>query len=214
MAYKDLVPVGTGLIIAATSFGLGVVYSNLPYDYFTLWKHDPEGFTRSLAHYTNWANAPRRVHHIFHFVMFLGLSGCFIKLYKPSDDVKYFEYGTLGLMMVGIIIYLTNLRIGVNSCLTGQWGEVDQKTGINVMAASQFLIVIALTGVLILQAGLYYAEWYDAKIKREFLAKEAAASAPAASEPAEEANEAKSDSKATGVETRSKTRSRGKKRTA
>ncbi|PVH13742.1 uncharacterized protein CXQ87_001860 [Candidozyma duobushaemuli] len=205
MAYKDLVPVGTGLIIAATSFGLGVVYSNSAYDYNTLWKYDAEGFTRSLAHYSNWANAPMRIHHILHFVMFLGLSGCFIKLYKPSDDSKYFEYGTLGLMMVGIVIYLTNLRIGVNSCITGEWGEVDQNTGINVMAASQFLIVIALSGVLILQAGLYYAEWYDEKIKREFLEKEAAEAKEAEIQP---------EAASTGVETRSKAKSKAKKRTA
>lgn len=205
MAYKDLVPVGTGLIIAATSFGLGVVYSNSAYDYNTLWKYDAEGFTRSLAHYSNWANAPMRIHHILHFVMFLGLSGCFIKLYKPLDDSKYFEYGTLGLMMVGIVIYLTNLRIGVNSCITGEWGEVDQNTGINVMAASQFLIVIALLGVLILQAGLYYAEWYDEKIKREFLEKEAAEAKEAEIQP---------EAASTGVETRSKAKSKAKKRTA
>ncbi|PSK40376.1 hypothetical protein C7M61_000011 [Candidozyma pseudohaemuli] len=205
MAYKDLVPVGTGLIIAATSFGLGVVYSNSAYDYNTLWKYDAEGFARSLAHYSNWANAPMRIHHILHFVIFLGLSGCFIKLYKPLDDSKYFEYGTLGLMMVGIVIYLTNLRIGVNSCITGQWGEVDQNTGINVMAASQFLIVIALLGVLILQAGLYYAEWYDEKIKREFLEKEAAEAKEAEVQP---------EAASTGVETRSKAKSKAKKRTA
>lgn len=205
MAYKDLVPVGTGLIIAATSFGLGVVYSNTAYDYNTLWRYDAEGFARSLAHYSNWANAPMRIHYILHAVMFLGLSGCFIKLYKPLDDAKYFEYGTLGLMMAGIVIYLTNLKIGVNSCITGQWGEVDQNTGINVMAASQFLIVVALVGVLILQGGLYYAEWYDAKIKREFLEKEAAEA-----KEAEVAPEAAS----TGVETRSKAKSKAKKRTA
>lgn len=205
MAYKDLVPVGTGLIIAATSFGLGVVYSNTAYDYNTLWRYDAEGFARSLAHYSNWANAPMRIHYILHAVMFLGLSGCFIKLYKPLDDAKYFEYGTLGLMMAGIVIYLTNLRIGVNSCITGQWGEVDQNTGINVMAASQFLIVVALVGVLILQGGLYYAEWYDAKIKREFLEKEAAEAREA-----EVAPEAAS----TGVETRSKAKKKAKKRTA
>ncbi|KAK8443094.1 Protein csh3 [Candidozyma auris] len=220
MAYSDLVPVGTALIIAATSFGLGVIYGNSPYDFYTLWRYEPEGFTRSLAHYSNWANAPMRIHHILHFVMFLGLSGCFIKLYKPHDDVKYFEYGTLGLMMVGIVIYLTNLRIGVNSCVTGQWGEVDQNTGLNVMAASQFMIVIALSGVLILQGGLYYAQWYDAKIKREFLAKEAAESKETegkeskSKEVKSKSEESQDAAKSTGVQTRSKAKAKGKKRTA
>ncbi|KAF3986767.1 hypothetical protein FT663_04269 [Candidozyma haemuli var. vulneris] len=212
MAYKDLVPVGSALIIAATSFGLGVVYSNSAYDYNTLWKYDEAGFARSLAHYSNWANAPMRIHHILHFVIFLGLTGCFIKLYKPHEDVKYFEYGTLGLMMVGIVIYLTNLRIGVNSCITGEWGEVDQNTGINVMAASQFMIVIALSGVLILQAGLYYAEWYDNKLKRDFLEKEAKEAAGNAG--VDPAVTGASEASASGVETRSKAKGKAKKRTA
>lgn len=174
MAYSDLVPVGTALIISATSFGLGVIYSNLPYDFFTLWRGSDEGFARSMAHYQAWGNSPMRVHHILHVVCVLGLIGCFIKLYKPHPDVKYFEYGTLGLMMVGIVIYLTNMRIGVNSCISGEWGDVDYRTGINVMAASQFMAVVALGGVLVLQGGLYYAEWYETKIRREFLEEEAA----------------------------------------
>lgn len=209
MAYKDITPVGTALIIAACSFGLGVVYSNLPYDYFTLWTYQESAHLRSLAHYTNWGEAPMRVHHILHGVIFLGLSGCFIKLYKPSEDSKYFEYGTLGLVMVAVVIYLTNLRIGVNSCITGEWGEVDEATGINVMAASQFMIVVALTGALLLQGGLYYAEWYDAKIQREFLAEEAK-KAQAGEEPEQTADNA-SEGTSTSVNAK---KSKAKKRTA
>lgn len=180
MAYQDLVPVGTALIISATSFALGAIYGNSAYDFHTLWRPTEEGFHRSLAHYANWANTPMRIHHILHFVVLLGLSGCFIKLYKPHPEVKYFEYGTLGMMMVGVIIYLTNLRIGANSCVSGQWGDVDAYTGVNVMAASQFMMVVVLVGVLVLQGGLYYAEWYDKGMQQEFLKKEQAARAKAA----------------------------------
>lgn len=180
MAYSDLVPVGTVLIISATSFALGAIYGNLPYDFYTLWSYDENGFQNSLAHYIAWANAPMRVHYILHFVIFLGLLGCFIKLYKPHPDVKYFEYATLALMMVGVVIYLTNLRIGINSALAGNWGDVDMKTGINVVAASQFMMVIALGGVLFLQGGLYYAEYTERKLREDFFAKEKAAAAAAA----------------------------------
>ena len=175
MAYKDLVPVGTALVISATSFGLGAIYAQLPYDLNTLWIHDVTGkaFETSLAHYNQWANAPQFVHHILHFVMGLGFIGSFIKLYKPQEESKFFEYGSLGLFMVGVVIYLTNLRIGINSAYSGDWGEVDAATGLNVVAASQVMIVIALVGVLVLQGGLYYAEWYDEKVKVEFLKKEA-----------------------------------------
>lgn len=168
-------PVGTALIISATSFGLGVIYANLPYDLNTLWLVDETGnsFLTSLSHYSVWGNSPGYVHYIFHFVILLGFMGTFIKLYKPSEDAKYFEYGTLVLYLMAVVIYLTNLRIGVNSCLVGDWGEVDMPTGINVMAASQVMIVLVLLGVLLLQGGLYYAQWYDGILKEKFFAEEA-----------------------------------------
>lgn len=214
MAYSDLVPVGTALIISASSFGLGAIYANLPYDFLTLWRYDSEGFARSLVHYAIWAQAPMRVHYILHAVIACGLIGCFIKLYKPHPDVKYFEYASLGLMMVAVVIYLTNLRIGINSALTGEWGDVDLRTGINVVAASEFMMVIALSGVLFLQGGLYYAEWHDSKMQREFYAEEARRAA-AQKEAAVEVPEAKEPKEpkaaASGVAPK---KTRAKKRTA
>jgi len=204
MAYKDLVPVGTSLIIGATSFGLGVIYAQWPYDLNTLWRYDSTGlaFDKSLAHYSVWANSPMYVHYTFHAVMALGLIGTFIKLYKPSEDAKYFEYGSLGLLMVAIIVYLTNLRVGINSCLSGEWGEVDRNTGINVMAASQVMVVLVLVGVLVLQGGLYYAEWYDNKLKEEFYRKEAEEAAAAAVDAEKQEEEAVGE--ASGVEKKKK----------
>ncbi|CUM45653.1 uncharacterized protein AC631_01577 [Debaryomyces fabryi] len=217
MAYKDIVPVGSALIIGATSFGLGVFYANLPYDLNTLWRHDETGnaFITSLAHYSIWGNSPAYVHHIFHFVMALGFIGAFIKLYKPSEDAKYFEYGSLFLYMVGVIIYLTNLRIGVNSCLAGEWGEVDMPTGINVMAASQVMIGFALFGVLLLQGGLYYAEWYDNKLKQKFFEEEERAALVAASaktDTLEETEEIKSKGSSASGASASSTKAKSKKK--
>lgn len=174
MAYKDIIPVGTSLVVGATCFGLGVVYAQLPYDLNILWRNDGTGtaFERSLANYRQWALAPRYVHHMLHGVMCCGLAGCFIKLYKPRAESTYFEYGTLGLFMVAIIIYLTNLRTGVNACVTGAWGDVDEPTGLSVMGALLVMIVIVLLGVLVLQGGLYYAQWLDDKLQREFYERE------------------------------------------
>lgn len=213
MAYKDIVPVGTALIIGATSFGLGVIYAQWPYDINTLWRFDEGGLAaqRSLLHYATWGNAPMYIHHTFHGVIFLGLCGCFIKLYKPIDDAKYFEYGSLGLMMLAIVIYLSNIRIGVNSTLTGEWGEVDMATGINVMAASQVMCVVALVGVLFLQGGLYYAQWYDARAQAAFYKEEAEREAKLnASVPEAETTEATAE--ATGAAPKA-TKAKKKKRT-
>jgi hypothetical protein len=203
--YKQLVPVANTMVIGSACFGLGVIYAQLPYDIDTLWRSTSiDAFEVALQNYKQWAVAPQYVHYILHAVMAVGLIGSFIKLYKPLEDSKYFEYGSLGLFMAAIIIYLTNLRIGVNSCLTGQWGEVDQNTGISVMAASTVMVVVVLIGVLVLQAGLYYAEWYDGEIKKEFFAKEAeaeAAAAAAASAEADSSKSTKSSAKSTGAKT-------------
>ncbi|CAK7892411.1 secretory component protein Shr3p [[Candida] anglica] len=223
MAYKDIVPIGSSLIIAAASFGLGAVYGNWPYDLNTLFIHDPTGnsFNVSLAHYMVWANAPNYIHHTLHAVFGFGLLGCFIKLYKPDEEAKYFEYGSLGLLMVSIIIYLTNLRTGINSCVVGNWGDVDMATGINVMAASQIMIVLALVGVLFLQGGLYYAQWYDNKIKVEFYereaelaakARETAAASPSATEVKVDVTKVEPTSKTTTTGS-AKSNSKAKKRT-
>merc|ERR1712080_331355 len=64
--------------------------------------------------------------------------------------------------------------------ITGEWGEVDSKTGINVIAASQVMIILVLVGVLVLQGGLYYAQWYDEELKKEFYETEAREAALAA----------------------------------
>lgn len=170
MSYKEVLPIGTGLILLSCGFGLGAVYGNLPYDYATLWSNTGEKnpFQSSFDHYLKWANAPPRVHYVLHFVFALGMIGSLIKIYKPTEDTKYFEYGSMGLVVLSIIIYLTNLRTGINSCFHNQWGEVPMETGINVIAASQFFVVVLLVGVVVLQGGLYYAEWYDNQLKIEF----------------------------------------------
>lgn len=203
VAYADIVPIGTALIIGATSFGLGAVYGNWPYDMKTLFNLDPTGeiFERSLNHYLQWANAPAYVHYTLHGVMVLGLIGCLIKIYKCDPDALYFEYGTLGLFVLAIIIYLTNLRTGLYSCIYGNWGEVDMPTGINVMAASQVMIILVLFGILFLQAGLYYANWFDAKLKREFLQQEAEWEKKRAETVATPAKTAASKTKVTPVKT-------------
>ncbi|KAG7193949.1 uncharacterized protein KQ657_005148 [Scheffersomyces spartinae] len=176
MGYKEIVPIGTGLILFASGFSLGIIYGQWPWDLNTLWRYDETGaaFEKTLAMYKVWNESPLYVHYLLHFVFVLGLIGHFIKLYKPTDDTMYFHYGSLGLFVLAIVIYLTNLRIGLQSVDHGDWGEVDYQTGLNVMAASKMMIVVILVGVLFLQGGLYYATWYDAELKREFLEREAA----------------------------------------
>ncbi|KAA8915674.1 hypothetical protein TRICI_002186 [Trichomonascus ciferrii] len=164
----------TGLVLCATSFSLGVLYSNWGYDYYTLWTSGPtaDAFARSLQHYQTWASMPAFLYHVHHFIMGLGILGLLIKLYKPSESNKLFDGGSMFLYILGIAIYLTNLRQGAEAVLTRQWGDVDEHTGINVIAASQVFIVFTLLGVAGLQLGQYWAEWENARIVARAAAEE------------------------------------------
>lgn len=209
MGYKDLLPVGTGLIVSATSFCLGVIFSNWPYDYRTLYSSVPatdEFFKESLEHYKLWGNSPSLILNTYHVVIGIGFIGCFIKIFKPSEEAKMFEYGTLGLYMLATVIYLTNVRTGILSAMYNQWGEVDERTGINVVAASQAMIVFVLVLVLVLQGGLYYAEWENERMLKKYYEEEAEREEKEREEAVIEVGELKEElkeeeSKASGVDT-------------
>lgn len=214
LTYRELVALGNGFIIGATCFGLGAIYGNFPYDYATLWAGapSPEAFEALLAHYVKWGNVPRFVYHMLHFVVGVGLLGLFIKLYKPTGDAKLFEYGSLFLFMVGVIIYLTNVRTGVNAAVAGEWGDVDAYTGVNVIAASEVMAVVALIGVLVLQGGLWYANWENRTIQEKYAAAEAAAAGATPEKAPEPVKEETEEATASATPTPKKTRARKAKK--
>ena len=183
---------------------MGVLYSNWAYDYFTLWKRPalPEDFAKSLAHYQKWGTLPSFLYYVHHFIAFLGLIGFILKLYKPSESNKLFDGASLFIYMVGIVIYLSNLRIGVMSAVHGEWGDVDENTGINVIAASQVLIVFTFLGVLGLQVGQYWAEVEDQKVLKRAMEEEEKELA-AAAEATKSSKSSKSDSSKKGSTTSS-----------
>lgn len=149
--------------LLVTSFFLGSIFVNWTYDHKTLWTHNPsaESVNLSKQHYAQIATEPAIIRNAFHIVLGLGLVGFVAKLYKPSESNKLFDGGSLVLFMAGVVIYLTNIRTGFASVLSGDWGEVDETTGINVIAASQVIIAFTLLGVLGLQLGQYWAEIQD-----------------------------------------------------
>ncbi|CAH2445831.1 Endoplasmic reticulum packaging chaperone [Komagataella phaffii CBS 7435] len=201
ISYQELLPLGTGLIVTSASFCLGLAYSNWPFDYFTLYSDGgDEAFKQSLDHLLLWSKVPRFVHWTLHGVIGLGYIGCFIKIFKPDPDQSLFEYGTLVLFVVATVMYLTNIRLGILSAEKGEWGDVDEQTGINVIAASTGLLVFVLIGILLLQFGLWYAVHADRVLKEKYLKEEAAKEAKLEKESektedkAAEESEAKPDS--------------------
>jgi hypothetical protein len=145
--------------------------------------------------------------------------GLIIKLYKPSESNMLFDGGSLVLYMAGIIVYVANIVKGLRIVTVGKYGEgldevaqnldrndevnmgaFDRETGVSVLgrednlkvlAASNTILALVLVGVLVLQAGQWYAERADEKEKRKFREQE--------KERREEREEKKEAAAATGV---------------
>lgn len=59
-------------------------------------------------------------------------------------------------------MYGTNLVQGLNIVETGAYGEeVGRVDTLKVMGATQTMMALVLLGVLVLQAGQWYAEWKE-----------------------------------------------------
>ncbi|KAK5084985.1 Protein csh3 [Exophiala xenobiotica] len=183
----------TYMIIAPTAFFLGLVFSLFPYDYPLLWSSAPisEAHLNAVeAHLRLLHNSPNIIVRIMHIITAVGLAGLVMKLYKPSESNMLFDGGSLVLYMIAVVVYLTNIVKGLRIVSIGTYGEgiqkmsqerrddVDMGTGIDqenrvsvlgrednlkVLAASNTILALVLVGVLVLQAGQWYAERAEEK---------------------------------------------------
>jgi hypothetical protein len=102
-----------------------------------------------------------------------------MKLYKPSEANMLFDGASLVLYMCGITVYLANIVKGLRVVTAGTYGAVELVEGENiagvgadmgegeiigredslrVLAASNTILALVLIGVLVLQAGQWYAQ--------------------------------------------------------
>lgn len=200
LSYTELCTIGTAMIIGSTSFVMGVFFASQPYDYHVLFNANAtkEHFDNALNHYQTLFYTAKPTLYILAFVVLLGILGSLIKVYKPNPELQLFEYGSLGLFVLGICVFLTNIKTGVESAVYQNWGEVTESQGIAVIASSNIILLIVFFGVLILQAGLWYSNWdYQKRLAlwRKTEAKEAKASAEEQPESKKSKSEIKKDSK-------------------
>ena len=121
----------------------------------------------------------------------MGFGGLFIKLFKPSEANLLFDGASLVLYVIGVIVYITNIVKGLRMVTAGAYsapntvteGDVillDREASLRVLAASNTILALILIGVLVLQAGQWYAERKDrdeeAKFEKEKVEKVAARS--------------------------------------
>lgn len=112
-----------------------------------------------------------------------------MKLYKPSESNMLFDGASLVLYMCGITVYIANIVKGLRLVSGGVYGDelvkngggngdegVDVEQGqilgredsLKVLAASNTILALVLVGVLVLQAGQWYAERKEAQEVESF----------------------------------------------
>jgi len=157
----------------ATCFVLGILFTMLPYDYHVLWTSPAD-----KAHYFDLQEAHLRILHasppligrILHLVLGTGIMGFIAKLYKPSEANMLFDGASLVLYMCGVIVYLANILKGLRTTTAGIYGAstgeapsveedlLSREDSLRVMAASNTILALVMVGVLVLQAGQWYAQ--------------------------------------------------------
>lgn len=113
--------------------------------------------------------------------MSVGFLGLFIKLFRPSEANFLFDGASLILYIIGVAVYISNIVKGLRTVSSGFWhseefkaaegrfdGEIvlGREDSLKVLAASNTILALVLVGILVLQAGQWYAEkrdWDDEK---------------------------------------------------
>ena len=120
-------------------------------------------------------NAPPLIPRLLHLTIFVGFVGFVWKLFKPSEANMLFDGSSLALYMIAVIVYITNIVKGLRVVSSGSYGEelvegeiaigtpvgveqISREDGLRVLSASHTILALVLVGILVLQAGQWYAE--------------------------------------------------------
>lgn len=146
-----------------------MLFSAFPYDYPLLWTSDitPAAYYDQFEAHLRFLHAsPPIIPRILHIAISIGFTGFFIKLFKPSEANLLFDGASLLLYVVGVVVYITNIVKGLRIVTIGEYGQpegdgelaVGREDSLRVLAASNTILALVLVGVLVLQAGQWYAE--------------------------------------------------------
>lgn len=133
----------------------------------------------------------------------VGFLGFFIKLFRASESNMLFDGASLVLYLIGVGVYVANIVKGLRLVSAGAWTDADfdvkaaasphrqggdpltggeiilgREDSLKVLAASNTILALVLVGVLVLQAGQWYAERKDNEEFEKFEKEKAAPSSP------------------------------------
>ena len=123
---------------------------------------------------------------MLNIIVSVGFLGLFIKLFRPSEANFLFDGASLILYTIGVAVYITNIVKGLRTMSSGYFDSDDFKNAkarfdgevilgredsLRVLSASNTILALVLIGVLVLQAGQWYAEKRDSDDEAALAAK-------------------------------------------
>ncbi|KAK0729127.1 Shr3 amino acid permease chaperone, partial [Apiosordaria backusii] len=184
--YRGSGSFATFLIIGPVCFFLGILFASFPYDFPLLWSPNPITplhISQIETHLRFMHAAPPLISRLLHLIIAVGFLGFFTKLYRASESNFLFDGGSLLLYLIAAGVYITNVVTPMNALaeqmgaetaaaaagdgqaktvlhagpLTGEV-ELTREESLRVLSASHTILAFVLVGVLVLQAGQWYAE--------------------------------------------------------
>ncbi|KAF4512375.1 hypothetical protein G6O67_001525 [Ophiocordyceps sinensis] len=178
--YRGSGSFATFMIIGPTCFFLGILFASFPYDFPLLWTKEPvtdNYYDQLEAHLRFLHQSPPLIGRMLNIVVSVGFLGLFTKLFRPSEANFLFDGASLILYTIGVAVYVSNIVKGLRAISSGLWegdefqsnreGRFDgefilgREDSLKVLAASNTILALVLIGVLVLQAGQWYAEKRD-----------------------------------------------------
>ncbi|KAK2594161.1 Protein csh3 [Conoideocrella luteorostrata] len=169
----------TFMIIGPTCFFLGILFASFPYDFPLLWSKEPvpaSYYDQLETHLKFIHQSPPLIGRMLNIIVSVGFLGMFIKLFKPSEANFLFDGASLILYTIGVAVYISNIVKGLRTVSAGFWDSEEFKKAaaktegqivlgredsLRVLSASNTILALVLIGVLVLQAGQWYAEKRD-----------------------------------------------------
>ncbi|KAI0100410.1 secretory component protein-like protein [Nemania sp. FL0031] len=185
--YRGSSSFATFLIIGPVCFFLGILFAEFPYDFPLLWTSDPiePTYLDQLETHLKFVHqSPPLISRMLTIMIVTGFLGFFTKLFKASESNMLFDGASLVLYVIGVGVYIANIVKGLRFVSAGIWHAPDfpgnlppaqqspqqnpdgrlvlgREDSLKVMAASNTILALVLVGVLVLQAGQWYAERKD-----------------------------------------------------
>ncbi|KAI0396685.1 putative secretory component protein shr3 [Xylariaceae sp. FL0594] len=184
--YRGSSSFATFMIIGPVCFFLGILFAQFPYDFPLLWTSDPITplFLDQLETHLKFLHqSPPLIARLLSIMIVVGFLGFFMKLFRASESNMLFDGASLVLYVIGVGIYIANIVKGLRFVSSGLWHRPDfqgnlppaqqnlaetdgrvvlgREDSLKVMAASNTILALVLVGVLVLQAGQWYAERKD-----------------------------------------------------